>query len=122
MKTLLKQAREQKGLTTRQVSETLQIDQALISKFENGLRKPTKDQLLALSQLLEIDYETLMVEWLKEKILEITAVSEFGLKALEAAKKEMSPDLPEAPTDQFQKLFNEMESLKAMLSGEKKKP
>jgi len=122
MKTLLKQAREKKGLTTRQVSEMLQIDQALISKFENGLRRPTKGQLLALSNLLEIDHETLAVAWLKEKILEIAEESEFGLKALQAAVKEISAGLPETPADQFQKLFNEMESLKAMLSGEKNKP
>ena len=67
MKTLLKNAREQKGLKTREVAQILGIDQALISKFESGTRKPTKDQISKLSQLLEIDYETLMIAWLKKK-------------------------------------------------------
>ena len=40
MKTLLKNAREEKGLKTREVAQLLGIDQALISKFESGSRKP----------------------------------------------------------------------------------
>ncbi|WP_417941015.1 helix-turn-helix domain-containing protein [Flavobacterium sp. RS13.1] len=61
MKSLLKNAREQKGLKTREVAQIVSIDQALISKFESGLRKPTKDQIIKLSTLLEIDHETLMI-------------------------------------------------------------
>ncbi|OXB21775.1 DNA-binding protein [Flavobacterium tructae] len=89
MKSLLKNAREQKGLKTREVAQLLGIDQALISKFESGSRKPTKDQIVKLSQLLEIDYETLMIAWLKEKILYEIGDNEFALKALEVAEKEI---------------------------------
>ena len=89
MKTLLKNAREQKGLKTREVAQLLGIDQALISKFESGTRKPTKDQISKLSQLLEIDYETLMVAWLKEKILYEIGDDELALKALKVAEEEI---------------------------------
>jgi Fic family protein/DNA-binding XRE family transcriptional regulator len=89
MKTLLKNAREQKGLKTREVAQLLGIDQALISKFESGARKPTKDQVSKLSQLLEIDYETLMVAWLKEKILYEIRDDEFALQALMVAEQEI---------------------------------
>jgi transcriptional regulator with XRE-family HTH domain len=67
MKTLLKNARELKGLKTREVAQLLGIDQALISKFESGTRKPTREQVVKLASLLEIDLETIMVVWLKEK-------------------------------------------------------
>jgi Fic family protein len=86
---LLKNAREQKGLKTREVAQLLGIDQALISKFESGTRKPTKDQISKLSQLLEIDYETLMVTWLKEKILYEIGDDELALKALKVAEDEI---------------------------------
>ena len=89
MKTLLKNAREQKGLKTREVAQLLGIDQALISKFESGTRKPTKDQISKLSQLLEIDYETLMVAWLKEKILYEIGDDELALRALKVAEDEI---------------------------------
>ena len=69
MHQMLKIAREQKGLKTREVAQLLSIDQALISKFETGNRKPTRDQLVKLANLLEIDLEKIVVLWLKDKIL-----------------------------------------------------
>jgi transcriptional regulator with XRE-family HTH domain len=69
MKYLLKNAREIKGLKTREVSQILGIDQALVSKFESGTRKPTKKQVTKLAALLDINLETLMTVWLKEKIM-----------------------------------------------------
>lgn len=90
MKTLLKNAREQKGLKTREVAQLLGIDQALISKFENGSRKPTKDQIVKLASLLEIDFETLMVAWLKEKILYEIGNDEFAWKAINMVSEEMN--------------------------------
>ncbi|KOP37989.1 helix-turn-helix domain-containing protein [Flavobacterium sp. WLB] len=89
MKSLLKNAREQKGLKTRELAQLAGIDQALISKFESGTRKPTKDQIIKLAQLLEIDYETLMIAWLKEKILYEIGDEEFALKALKMAEDEI---------------------------------
>lgn len=89
MKTLLKNAREQKGLKTREVAQLLGIDQALISKFENGSRKPTKDQVVKLASLLGIEYETLMVAWLKEKILYEIGQDEFALKAMDMVREEI---------------------------------
>ena len=90
MKTIIKDAREKKGLKTREVAQMLGIDQALISKFESGTRKPTKDQISKLAQILDIDYETLMVAWLKEKILYEIGDDEFALKALMVAEQELS--------------------------------
>ena len=89
MKTLLKNAREQKGLKTREVAQLLGIDQALISKFESGTRKPTREQVIKLASLLEIDLETIMVAWLKEKILYEIGHDEFALKALLVAEQEI---------------------------------
>jgi Fic family protein/DNA-binding XRE family transcriptional regulator len=89
MKTLIKNAREQKGLKTRELAHLLGIDQALISKFESGTRKPTKEQVANIATTLDIDYETLMVAWLKEKILYEIGQDEFALKALRVAEDEI---------------------------------
>lgn len=89
MKTLLKNAREKKGLKTRELAHLLEIDQALVSKFESGTRKPTKEQILKLANLLEIDYEILMVAWLKEKILYEIGDDNLALKALKVAEEEI---------------------------------
>ena len=89
MKTLIKNAREQKGLKTRELAQLLGIDQALISKFESGSRKPTKEQVVKIASVLEIDYETLIVAWLKERILYEIGQDEFALKALQVAEEEI---------------------------------
>ncbi len=89
MKTLIKNAREQKRLKTRELAQLLGIDQALISKFESGSRKPTKDQVTKIASILEIDYETLIVAWLKERILYEIGQDEFALKALQVAEEEI---------------------------------
>jgi Fic family protein len=89
MKTILKNAREQKGFKTREVAQLLEIDQALISKFESGTRKPTRDQIVKLSSLLEIDFENLLIIWLKEKIIHEIGHEELALKALHLAEIEI---------------------------------
>jgi len=119
MKTLLKEARELKNLKTREVAQLLGIDQALISKFESGTRKPTKDQVSKLATLLEIDFETIMVSWLKEKIINEIGQGEFALKALRAAEVEIklniSPPINKVSTA-LKKLLDEIDVLKAKLN------
>ena len=93
----------------------LGIDQALISKFESGLRMPTKKQIAQLSELLEIDFETLTIAWLKEKILNEIKGEAFGLKALQAAEKEVNPEAQKP--NAIDQLFEEMDALKSKLEG-----
>ena len=88
MNRLLKNARERKKLKTREVAQIIGIDQALISKFESGSRKPTKDQIIKLASLLEIDLETIMIAWLKEKILYEIGNDDFALKAMNLVREE----------------------------------
>ncbi|WP_166925225.1 helix-turn-helix domain-containing protein [Flavobacterium poyangense] len=120
MKTLLKNAREQKGLKTREVAQILSIDQALISKFESGTRRPTKEQVLKLSQLLEIDYETIMIAWLKEKILYEIENEEFALKALLLAEHEIQNNRKEINSvllSSLQNTLDEIEILKNQIQS-----
>lgn len=120
MKSLLKNAREQKGLKTREVAQLLGIDQALISKFESGTRKPTRDQISKLSQLLEIDYETLMIAWLKEKILYEIGDDEFALKALQIAEQEIKYNKTVSKlklSTSLEKILREIDILKEKLDS-----
>lgn len=120
MKTLLKNAREQKGLKTREVAQLLGIDQALISKFESGTRKPTREQVIKLASLLNIDLETIMVIWLKEKILYEIGEDEFALKALIVAEQEIRYQNKSSKiklSSKLQKVLDEIDSLKTKLDS-----
>ena len=89
MRIILKNARERKGIKTRELAQLIGIDQALISKFENGSRKPTRDQVAKLANILEIDYETLMISWLKERILYEIGDDNLTLKAMELVRDDI---------------------------------
>lgn len=116
MKTLLKQARELKKLKTREVAQLLGIDQALISKFESGTRKPTKDQISKLAILPEIDFETIMVSWLKEKILHEIGQEKFALQAAKAEIKSNNTASVEKIAIPLQKNLDEINSVKSKMN------
>ncbi|MFN7099057.1 MAG: helix-turn-helix domain-containing protein [Flavobacterium sp.] len=119
MHQMLKSAREQKGLKTREVAQLLGIDQALISKFETGNRKPTRDQLVKLANLLEIDVEKIVVLWLKDKILNEINNEEWAIQALLLAQQELKviakPRIFE-PSTILSRLLDEVTALKNDLS------
>ena len=117
MKTLLKNGREKLNLKIREVSQSTEIDQALISKFESGNRKPTKDQIIKLAKVLEIDLETLMVAWLKEKILYEIGDDEFALKAMQVAEEEIRYQRTSKKklSTSLQKVLDEIDELKSKL-------
>lgn len=118
MKSLLKNAREKKELKTRELAQLMGIDQALVSKFETGSRKPTKEQVIKLASILEIDFELLMVSWLKEKILNEIGQEEFALKALKLVEdeiKHLKIAVANKISVKLQKLLDEIDSLKTKL-------
>lgn len=91
MKQLLKTTREKRGLMLREVAQQTGIDQALISKFESGSRKPTKAQLEQLAKVLDIDLKELTVLWLKERILfEVREEEDLALEAMILAEEELT--------------------------------
>jgi hypothetical protein len=87
IKHILKTTREKRGLLIREVAGSLGIDAALVSKFESGTRKPTRDQIIALARILDIDTEELMVTWLSERILYEIDDDELVIKAMHVAEK-----------------------------------
>ena len=66
----LKELRVQNKLKTQELAQKMGIDQSLISKFEAEIRKPTKEQVLKLADILDAKPNVLMNTWLSDKILE----------------------------------------------------
>lgn len=123
MKTLknnLRNTRISKELKTKEIANALGIDQALISKFENGKRIPTKEQLIKLSEILELDYENLLVLWIKEKIYAEIGDDEYALRAIQmvAEEIELYGSFKRAPLSfELQNILDEIDSLKAELNN-----
>jgi ribosome-binding protein aMBF1 (putative translation factor) len=88
-KELIKNARDTSGLFLRQVAAEMEIDQAIISKFERGERKPTKEQVLKFAKFYELDKEKLLIAWLSDKVAYEIQNEDFAEKALKVAEKKV---------------------------------
>lgn len=86
---LLRGKREEKGLLLRHVSAELDIDTAILSKIERSERKATKEQILKLAEILDLNKEDLLVQYLSEKILYEIKDEELGEKALKVAEQQI---------------------------------
>jgi HTH-type transcriptional regulator, competence development regulator len=66
---LFRRKRDEKGLLIRQVAAVTELDQAIISRIENGERIPTREQALKLAGLYNLDLKETMSAWLAEKMV-----------------------------------------------------
>lgn len=83
---IIRLAREEKKLILRKVAAELDIDQAIISKFERGERKPTKEQVERFANFYKINKDELLIAWLSDKViydLENEILAEKALKVAE---------------------------------------
>jgi len=119
VKIIIKNARELKGIKTRELAQLIGIDQALISKFENGSRKPTREQVRKIATVLEIDYETLMVAWLKERILYEIGDDYLTLRAMEMVREDIENNYISRKSiisSNLKTILDEIDTLKATLN------
>ena len=86
---LLREKREKKGLLLRHVSAALDIDTAILIKIEIIARKDTKEQVIKLAEILDLNKEDLLVQFLSEKILYEIRDEELGEKALKVAEQQI---------------------------------
>ena len=94
---LFRQKREEKGLLIRQVAAVTELDQAIISRIENCDRLPTKEQLLKLAGLYNLDLKEIMSAWLAEKMVREYGAEPYITEALRAAHDSVMYSLNNEP-------------------------
>jgi predicted nucleotidyltransferase/DNA-binding XRE family transcriptional regulator len=83
----IRKLRKEKELPLRTVAAYLEIDQAILSKIERGLRKPNRDLVVKLSVYFNVPEKELMLAWLADKVLHEVADEDIGLEALKLAEE-----------------------------------
>lgn len=86
---ILRNKRQALGLLLRQVSAYVDIDQAILSKIERNERKPTKEMLDKLAEILKLDKDELLVQFISDKIAYEIADEDCAGKVLKAAEKKI---------------------------------
>ena len=74
----IKKIREEQGTPLRIVAFHLGVDQAVLSKIENGKRKATKKQVELISNYFNVSMKELLIDWLSDKIIYDIEEEEFG--------------------------------------------
>jgi len=78
----IKTLREQQRLYLRQVAAHLEIDTALLSKIEKGVRNIKKELIPKLAEVLNADKEELLTLYLADQLNEIIKDEPLGTKAM----------------------------------------
>jgi transcriptional regulator with XRE-family HTH domain len=84
---IIRIAREKEGLILRQVASALDIDQAIISKFERGERKPSKEQVEKFADFYKLDKNKLITSWLSDQIANTILYEENIEEVLKVAEE-----------------------------------
>lgn len=82
--------RENKKIPLRTVAAYLDIDQAILSKIERGLRKATREQVVKLADFFNIAENELLVLWLADRLVYELTDEELALQALKIAEEKVA--------------------------------
>lgn len=69
----IKQLRLERNLSLKEVSEHIGIDVSLLSKIEHGERQLQTHMIAPIADLFEIDYKSIQIQFINQKIMQ-----EFG--------------------------------------------
>ena len=86
---IIRAKRESLGLLLRQVASYLDIDQAILSKIERSERKPTKDNIIKLAEILKLDKEDLLVQFISDRIAYEIAEEDCASKVSKVAEQKV---------------------------------
>ena len=67
----IRELRENQNIFQRQLAASMDMDTAMLSKIEKGVRKAKKDQVTLFAELLKTDAKDLLTLWCAEQVFEI---------------------------------------------------
>jgi hypothetical protein len=86
----IRKLREEKELPLRTVAAYLDIDQAILSKIERGLRNATREQVVKLAAYFKVKESDLLVSWLSDKLVYELYGEQLALEALQVAEEKVA--------------------------------
>ncbi len=98
---IIKELREGRNLTLREVAEKLKIDTSMLGKIEKNNRRPTKQLIEKFAKLFKVKNKDLKVAFVSDAVAykvmderdfanEVLRVAEKKVKHLKAKKKHLS--------------------------------
>lgn len=85
----IRKLREDMGLPLRKVAAELDVDQSILSKIERGERKASKDQIIQIAKIFQVDERDLLINYLSDRVLYDLVGEELASDALKVAEKKI---------------------------------
>jgi len=82
--------REKQSLYLRQVAASLEMDTALLSKIEKGLRQIKREQIPIIAGILKANNDELMTLWLADQIYAVVKDEKLANEAMQVAEKNIN--------------------------------
>ena len=80
--------RESRGFLLREVAAKLEIDPSLLSRVENGTKRPTREQVVQLASIFHEDKDALLIQYLGERVVyELRDEEDLAIDAIMVAEK-----------------------------------
>ena len=86
---IIRTKRESLSLLIRQVASYIDIDQAILSKIERNEQKATKDNIIKLAEILNLDKVDLLVQFISDRIAYEIAEEDCASKVLKVAEQKV---------------------------------
>ena len=82
----IKQLRLDRKLPQRKVAAILDIDTSILSKYEKNVRQPSKELIVKIAEIFNVDSQTLIFEAITDKIANQFVDEDIDSKTLRAAE------------------------------------
>ena len=88
---MLREVRKSHGTTMKDLAASVQIDQSLISKYENDHRYPPEEHIIAIASHFKESSDMIMTRWISEKIYSIVKkYPTFAEQAMSVAEERIA--------------------------------
>lgn len=85
----IRKLREDQGLPLRKVAAELDIDQSILSKIERGERKASKEQIIMIAKIFNVDEKELLINYLSDRVLYNLKDEVLAIDVLKVAEKKI---------------------------------
>lgn len=86
---IIRTNRKKRGLRLREISNLLGVDVSFLSKVETGDKRPTKEQILKIGQIFNLDVKELMIAYLSDRLVYEIRNEDFASEALKVAERKI---------------------------------
>jgi len=85
----IRKLRESQGLPLRKVAAELDIDQSILSKIERGERNASKEQIIQIAKIFNVNEKELLINYLSDRVLYDLKDEDLAKEVLKVAEKKI---------------------------------